>query len=297
MKQFKSSIYGISFFILMVSCGTQKESVATKTPNPFRKENIIPWSIVSFDVKERTPQQRIQMLKDLGYSQYAYGNRPKQQATMLEELQLAKQEKITVSAVWLYINLFKDKPGDLKEHSEQVFKTIEKADLKAQIWVGFYPKYFDNLTDSQSLSEAIKMIAYLSERAKKTGCKIALYNHGGWFGDAENQLKIIKALPKQDIGVVFNFHHAHEHLGTFKEDLKKMLPYLWCVNLNGMKKGGPKIITIGQGNIEKEMLQYILNLGYQGPFGILGHVKGGDAKQILKQNYQGLSCLIFNKIK
>ena len=58
-----------------------------------------------------------------------------------------------------------------------------------------------------------------------------------------------------------------------------------------MKKDGPKIITIGEGNLEKEMIQELLDLGYKGPFGILGHVKGGDAELILIKNRIGLQKL------
>ncbi len=46
------------------------------------------------------------------------------------------------------------------------------------------------------------------------------------------------------------------------------------------------------GNLEKDMIQAILNLGYLGPFGILGHGKGGDAEVILKKNLRGLQNLI-----
>jgi hypothetical protein len=54
---------------------------------------------------------------------------------------------------------------------------------------------------------------------------------------------------------------------------------------------GPKIMTIGQGNLEKEMINELLQLGYTGSFNILGHVKGGDAEIILKKNYVGLQQL------
>jgi sugar phosphate isomerase/epimerase len=231
------------------------------------------------------------MLQELGFNQYAYGNRPKHQATMKHELKLAKEKGIKVKAVWLYINLNKDTIGQLKPHSEAIFNTLKETGLQTQIWIGFQPTYFDDLTDGESLKQSIAMVKHLSKRANAIGCKIALYNHGGWFGNSKNQLKIIKSLPKQDIGIVFNFHHAHQNLDTFQQDIKKMLPYLWSVSLNGMKKEGPKIITIGEGSLEKEMIQELLDLGYKGPFGILGHVKGGDAAIILEKNLNGLHML------
>ena len=34
----------------------------------------------------------------------------------------------------------------------------------------------------------------LAEEAGKIGCSLALYNHGGWFGEPENQIAIIERL-------------------------------------------------------------------------------------------------------
>ncbi len=254
-------------------------------------DNLIPWSIVAFDSKERTPKERIEMVKRLGYSQYAFGGRMKHIKTMDSELRLAKQNGIKIAAVWLYMNPTKDKPGKLKEQSELVFEALKKENLKTQIWVGFHPEYFTGLTDDESLEKGEKIIAYLCKRAKEVDCKIALYNHGGWLGNPVNQLKVIELLPQYDIGVIFNFHHSHEHLAAYSKTIKAIFPYLWSVSLNGMKKEGPKIITIGEGNLEKEMIQELLDLGYKGPFGILGHVKGGDTAIILKKNLQELHKL------
>ncbi|WP_159949379.1 sugar phosphate isomerase/epimerase family protein [Polaribacter septentrionalilitoris] len=272
-------------FIVLFSC---KSVEVKEREDLFKKENLIPWSIVGFDVKERTPTQRLEMLERLGYTQYAYGYRPKHIPTMLQEWKLAKEKNIQIKAVWLYINLYKDKVGELRSDAEVVFENLKKSGLKTQIWVGFYPKYFDNLSDAESLQQSVEMISYLSKKAKKLGCKIALYNHGGWFGKPKNQLRIIKALPNEDLGVVFNFHHAHDSLQEYSENIKLLSPYLWAVSLNGMIANGPKIITIGEGDLEKKMIQELVILGYKGSFTILGHVKGGDPEIILEKNYNGL---------
>ena len=286
MKRFKFLVF-LSFIIIVLSC----KPVEIKRNVLFQKENLIPWSIVGFDVKERTPKQRLEMLERLGYKQYAYGNRPKHIPTMQAEWQLAKEKGIEIKAVWLYINLNKDSVGNLKPESEVVFENLNAVGLKTQIWIGFQPTYFEKLTDGESLRQAKEMVQYLSQRAKKIGCKIALYNHGGWFGNPQNQLRIINALPKENLGVIFNFHHAHDDLEKYSENIKTLFPYLWCVNLNGMKADGPKIITIGEGDLEKGMIQQLIDLKYSGPFGILGHVTGGDPELILEANKEGLSKL------
>ena len=277
--------------LLVFSCKSQKH-LKNKNEQLFSKDNLIPWSIVGFDVKERTPKERLEMLEQLGYRQYGYGYRPRHISTMKAEWELAQEKGIKIAAVWLYINLNKDAIGTLKPESEVVFENLKAVGLKTQIWVGFYPQYFENLSAEEALKQSVEMIAYLSQRAKKLGCKVALYNHGGWFGKPSNQLKIIKALPNEELGVIFNFHHAHDDLQAYSENIKMLRPYLWCVNLNGMRAEGPKIITIGAGTLEKQMLQQLLELKYEGPFGILGHVKGGDPAFILEANEKGLLNLM-----
>ncbi|AJR03734.1 sugar phosphate isomerase/epimerase family protein [Siansivirga zeaxanthinifaciens] len=293
MKLFKILLFALCL-ILNYSC---KLKHIEEKPDSyfFKKNNLIPWSIVGFDVKERTPKERIEMLKRLGFNRYAYGNRPKHIPTMEEEWELAKANHIKIDAVWLYINLRKDQPNNLKADSEAVFENLKKVGLQTQIWIGFEPTYFENLSEEASLEQAVAMVSYLSKRAYALGCKIALYNHGGWFGKPENQLKIIKALPNENLGVVFNFHHAHDELGAYSKDIQMLLPYLWCVNLNGIKANGPKIISIGKGDLEKEMIEQLLDLNYKGPFGILGHVKGGDPELILQENFVGLQSLFPHK--
>jgi len=271
----------------LFSCKSKKQAVA-KTTYPFEMDNLIPWSIVAFDVKERTPLERVEMVKTLGFSQYAFGGREQHMATLEEEITIAKKEDINISAVWLYINHLKDTPGKLKPMSEQVFQALENTRLETQIWVGFSPDYYNGLSQEKSLETTTKMISYLCERAKALNCKIALYNHGGWPGEPENQLQIIKALPQYEIGMIYNFHHGHEQLDRYSEIIEAIFPYLWCVSLNGMKKEGPKIISIGKGNLEKEMIQVLLDKGYLGPWAILGHVKGGDPEIILEDNLKGL---------
>ena len=44
-------------------------------------------------------------------------------------------------------------------------------------------------------------------------------------------------------------------------------------------------MTIGQENLEIEMICLLVMLGYKGPFGILGHVKNEYVALTLKQHF------------
>lgn len=259
--------------------------------NKIEMDNLFAWCIVPYDSKNRTPEERILMLKELGFKSYAYDWRLNNLDEMEHEWNLSKENNINIIAVWMWIDAELDKPGRLNMPNEKVFETLKKTGLKTQIWLGFHPNYFEDLNDNNAVQKGVEMIKYLSEKAKGIGCKVALYNHGDWFGEPENEVKIINSLPGCEIGIVYNFHHGHEQIDRFTEILKAMRPYLWAVNLNGMKKEGPKILTIGKGDYEKKMIQMLFDSGFTGPYGIIGHIETEDVKEVLQRNIDGLRAI------
>lgn len=268
-----------------------EKSVFQSTSQKINMKDLFAWCIVPYDSKERTPEERIKMLKEIGFTSYAYDWREKHLGETAHELRLAKDNGINIIAVWIWIE--KDEPGKLGESNEKIFGALKETGTSTQIWLGFNENYFAGLSQEESIKKGAKMLQYLNKRAKESSCRIALYNHGGWFGEPENQVEMIKQLPKCDIGIIYNFHHGHDQIDRLPELLKIMMPYLWAVNLNGMKKEGPKIITIGKGNEEKKMIQLVLDSGFKGPFGILGHTEGEDVKEVLQRNLEGLKNLGF----
>ncbi|MFC2124409.1 sugar phosphate isomerase/epimerase family protein [Bacteroidota bacterium] len=284
------------FFILAgsYSCIQKKSAetmVETSTPE-IDMDKLIAWCIVPFDIKERTPQQRIEMLKELGFKSYAYDWRTKHLPEMSQEWILAKDNGINVCAVWMWIGTNTDHPGQLSESNEILLKTIKETGLKTQIWVGVQESYFENVEENIAIEKATEMVRYLCQRVEEVGGELALYNHGGWFGEPENQVKVIENLKEYKIGIIYNFHYGHDHINRFPEVLSIMKPYLYTVNLNGMKKEGPMILPFGEGDYEKQMLKTLIDSGYDGPLGIVGLVEDADVKVILKQNLKGYSEII-----
>src|SRR5439155_13628776 len=105
-----------------------------------------------------------------------------------------------------------------------------------QLWVtgGGQPAKDDAEQKSRVEAESAR-IRPISEAAAKIGCTVALYNHGGWFGEPENQIQIIERLRAHavtNVGIVYNQHHGHAHVERFAELLAKMKPYLFALNLN-----------------------------------------------------------------
>ncbi len=280
MKQ--ATIIFIGAIMMIVSCKAHKKEPVVDL------EKIYAWCIVPFDSLKRSPEERIEMLKRLGIKKYAYDWRQEHLASMAKEFRLAQANNIEINAVWLWIDDNWDAVGKLNDANERLFQIIDEIAYEGQVWVSFNANFFENLSDEEAVEKGADMISFLSKKANALGCKLALYNHGDWFGEPENQIKIIKALPDEDLGIIFNFHHAHKQIDRFPEMVDMMLPYLWSVNLNGLRKEGPKILPIGEGDYEKEMIQLLIKKGYTGDFGILGHVENADVEMILKANLEGL---------
>jgi hypothetical protein len=59
-----------------------------------------------------------------------------------------------------------------------------------------------------------------------------------------------------------------------------------------MKVDGPKILPLGQGDRELEMLKTLKASGYNGAIGIIGHVENDDVKVVLQRNIEGLKKLL-----
>jgi hypothetical protein len=93
------------------------------------------------------------------------------------------------------------------------------------------------------------------------------------------------------LSIVYNFHHAHQYLDDYAEIAKRITPYLSYVNINGMKREGPQILTIGDGDHEQEMIKILFDEGFEGPWGILGHIKTKDVKKVLERNINGLKSM------
>lgn len=279
------SILTLIVLMMMSSC------ISAQKRQEMSKDKLYAWCIVSYDKMERTPKERIEMLKGLGIKKYAYDWRKENLPEMGKELKLAKANGIEVISVWIWLDNNWDSIEKLNESNEKALKVFEEVGYEGQIWVSFHANFFEGLSDDEAVKKGAAMIEKLSQRAATFNCKVGLYNHGDWFGEPANQVKIIKALPNEDLGIVYNFHHAHQQLDYFPEMVETMMPYLWYVNLNGIRKGGPKILAVGEGDHEKEMIDLILEKGYKGDFGILGHVEDNDVEQQLKANISGLKKL------
>jgi len=140
---------------------------------------------------------------------------------------------------------------------------------------------------------AIARLGPLAAEIGGLGCRLGLYNHGGWGGEPANLVAVCEALRAAGhghAGIVYNLHHGHGHIADFPECLAAMRPYLLCLNLNGMTEG-TKILQLGRGKHDLAILRAIRDSGYAGPIGVIGHTND-DVEARLRDNLDGLDWLL-----
>ena len=246
----------------------------------FADRNLVAWCIVPFDAKNRGPAERAQMLKRLGIRKVAYDWRAKHVASFEDEILQYRKHGLEYFAFWA-------------QH-DAAFKLFQKYDLHPQIWqIPLSPK---TGSQQEKVEASAKAMMPLVEKTKRIGCKLGLYNHGGWSGEPKNLVAVCKYLKKHadadHVGIVYNLHHGHGHISDFAESLNVMQPHLICLNINGMNDGAqPKIVSVGKGQHDIDLLRAIHNSGYKGPIGILDHRNEMDAEESLRQNREGLRAI------
>lgn len=256
---------------------SRDEKLAVRAQKLFAKENLVPWCIVPFDAAKRNPEQRVAMLRELGLSRSAYDWRDEHVATFESEILAYRAGQIQFFAFWAW--------------HEQAATLFEQYQLQPQFWI-MVPDPGER-PQAERVAMAADNLLELAKRTQKIGSPLSLYNHGGWSGQPENMMAVCDELHRRGfthVGIVYNFHHAHDRIADWPQIFPQLKPYLHCLNLNGMNEGAqPKILAIGAGQHERAMIRVILEHDYQGPIGILDHQEQLDSKIALEANLDGLA--------
>lgn len=256
----------------------------------FARTNLVAWCIVPFDTRKRTPEQRAELLEQLGVKRLAYDWRSEHVPTFDAEIAALDRRGIELTAWWF--------PAALNDEAKAILDCLRRHGKHPQLWVtmGTEPEP-DPAKLAGKITGAVETLGPICDAAAGLGSTVALYNHLGWFGEPTNQVVVInrlRAAGHTNVGSVYNFHHAHAHIDDFAAQLAVLKPHLLAVNLNGMvwrgDEAGRKIIPLGTGDEELRMMRELVASGWKGPVGIIGHTEE-DAGEKLRKELAGLERL------
>jgi len=280
------------FLLSILGAVTVGAASTTAAPTDlWSRENLVAWCIVPFDAQKRGPEARADLLQRLGFRFFAYDWRAEHIPTFDDEIRACAARGVTISAWWF--------PTKLDDNARKILAAIERGKIRPQLWVtGGGTPVKSAAEQQQRIDQELARLRPIMEAAAKLGCTVGLYNHGGWFGEPENQVALVRKLRAEghvNVTLIYNFHHGHDHLANFAARWARMAPFVDTVNLNGMvtggDKAGKKILTLGEGDQELAMMRVIQASGWRGRVGILNHRTEVDAEVALRANLAGLERL------
>ena len=251
------------------------------------RENLFVSNFVPFGNPPLEPTERAEMLVRLGIRKYVYSFRDRHLEQFDEEVTTARRHGLEIIG-WLLTSRMKT------EVRERVFEVIARHGIHPQLWViGVGGEPTDLAQDALVAREADQLQSFV-ESARRLGCQLGLYNHGGWFGRPANQLAIIAELKRRGfdgVGMVYNFHHAHRELVELPKEWPRMRPHVIAINLNGLVVDGDRkkktILPLGQGEMELPLMRMIQESGWRGPVGLIAHRNDEPQEATLARNLAG----------
>jgi sugar phosphate isomerase/epimerase len=241
---------------------------------------------VPFDVKKRGPEERAEMLQRLGFKNFAYDWRAKDIPTFDAEVDALNKHDINLVAWWF--------PTDFADPNARIIlEVVKRHNIHPQLWVmGAGSPTKTEAEQTQRIDQEAERIQKIVELAAPYGCEVELYNHGGWFGQPDNEVAVIERLRQKGVdgvAMVYNFSHGHGDMADFPAIWKRIQHYVAAVNVTGMVADG-HILPPSQGDRELEMMRTVQQSGWRGPIGLIAE-QGGDAEVTLGNNLIGIDWL------
>src|SRR5580704_14281462 len=143
---------------------------AADAPALFARENLIAWCIVPFDALKRRPEERVAMLKKLGFQRYAYDWRAEHLPSFEPELQLLRENGIRLEAVWF--------PAQLDADAKKILGLLGKHHIKTQLWITMADPAPGTKVQADKIAAAVNILKPIAREAAQIGCSVGLYNHG-----------------------------------------------------------------------------------------------------------------------
>jgi sugar phosphate isomerase/epimerase len=267
----------------------------------FARDNLAAWCIVPYDGARRGPVERAELLSELGFTHFVWDWREEHLVTFEAELDALAVEGIALDGIWFPTQLGSE---ELDEAGRFLLEELARREVSTDLWVCTEfgePEPQPQLAPSDQVERVelhARAIAPAAQAARSIGGRVGLYNHLGWFGEPQNQLDVARRLEElgfDNVGLVYNQHHGHAHVSRFSELLSLIRERLIAVNLNGTVPDGDltgrKILPVGHGELDGELLAALAASGWRGRVGIIGHT-ADDARDRLLDNLEGLDWLV-----
>jgi hypothetical protein len=183
-KYTRTAMLLLAGLFAMLSCTGQPSQPQAENAMLYAKNNLIAWCIVPFDTENRDPAERAALLNELGFTRMAWDWRMEHLPQLSEEISVLRNNDINLTAVWLWLD--NRSSEGLLDHHDHILNIIAEQGVETTLWVSFDNDFFAGLPDEEKVMKGAWIIDKVHSRAAGSGSRVALYNHGDWFGEPEN---------------------------------------------------------------------------------------------------------------
>jgi sugar phosphate isomerase/epimerase len=245
---------------------------------------FFPFCIDWHDAKKRSFEEQAQMLKELGYPGVGHIWLDK----VAERLKTLDDAGLKLFQITMVVEVGTNKPA-YDPRFKDVLALVKGRQVQFDLLVnGMKP------SDPSVDSHAVAILREMSDLARDSGAQLLLYPHqGSWVERIEDSIRVADKVDRPNVGVMFNLCHwlRVDQQRDYKPLLKKAMPRLWAVSINGAdefdeKPGWDRYIQpLGKGNFDVgAFLQTLGELGYTGPIGLQCYGIGGDTREHLARS-------------
>jgi sugar phosphate isomerase/epimerase len=247
---------------------------------------FFPFCIDWHDAKHRNFEEQAAMLKELGYDGVGHIWLDK----VDERIKSLDAQGLKLYQITMKVDLAPDKPAYDPKFKE-VLALVKGRKVQFCLLVsGGKP------SDPALDDRAVKVLREMSDLAVDSGAQLLLYPHlNDWIERIEDAVRVAEKVDRPNVGAMFNLCHwlKVDQSRDYKPLLKKALPRLWAVSINGADERDDKvgweryIQPLGQGTFDAgKFLRTLKELGYRGPIGLQCYGIAGDAREHLTQSME-----------
>lgn len=248
---------------------------------------FFPFCIDWHDAKKRTFTEQAAMLKELGYDGVGHIWLDK----VDERIQSLDAAGLKLFQITMVVEVAPDKQPYDEAKFKETLALIKGRNVQFDLLLnGMKP------SDPSGDKHAVAILRKMSDLAVESGSQLLLYPHqSSWVERIEDACRVADQVDRPNVGVMFNLCHwlRVDAQRDYKPLLKKAMPRLWGVSINGAdefdeKPGWDRYIQpLGEGNFDVgRLLQTLDELGYKGGVGLQCYGIGGDTREHLARSIE-----------
>ncbi len=161
---------------------------------------------------------------------------------------------------------------------------LKGSDTIVELFIGGKVEHADE--------HAVAFVKEIAGHAKKSGLRVVLYPHSGFYIDTVGDaLRIAKASGCDNVGVIFNLCHflKVEPESDLRKTLEEAMPLLWSVSVSGAEPGGTNwkqlIQPLDEGSFDQiALLRNLREIGFSGPVGLQCYAIKIDPRENLRRS-------------